>query len=171
MTTRSVPTSYIGPVRGVRASYGVVWGLFRVFTLNGLFSSLSVIFANYRHTLKPGDSGLRGQFLQVTLVPCEVFVPLRGRLGAGSGFHPLNGLFSSLSVIFLQIIVGHSQTVSLGTTRSVPTSYIGPVRGVRASYGVVWGLVRVFTHLTAMFSSLSVLIFANYHRTLKPGVP
>ena len=29
----SVPISYIGPVRGVRDSYGVVWGLFWVFTL------------------------------------------------------------------------------------------------------------------------------------------
>ena len=73
---------------------GSFGGWFGFSPFNGLFSSLSVIFANYRHTLKPGDPGLR---------------------------------------------------------RSVPTSYIGPVRGVRASYGVVWGLVWVFTHLTACF--------------------
>ena len=76
MTTRSVPTSYIGPVRGVRSSYGVVWGLVWVFTLNG-------------HVFKS---------------KCD---------------------FCKLS--------SYSQTGRPETTRSVPTSYIGPVRGVRAS--------------------------------------
>ena len=67
---------------------GSFGGWFGFSPFNGLISSLSVILANYRHTLKPGDPGLRGQFLQVK-----------------------NGL----------------------------------VRGVRASYGVVWVLVWVFT--------------------------
>ena len=38
-----------------------------------------------------------------------------------------------------------------GTTRSVPTSYIGPVRGVHASYGVVLRSGLGFHHLMACF--------------------
>ena len=60
---------------------GSFGGGFGFSPLNGLFSSLSVIFANYHHTLKSGDLGLRGQFLQVTLVPCEVSVPPTGLFG------------------------------------------------------------------------------------------
>ena len=55
------------------------WFVFSPF--NGLFLSLSVIFANYSHMLKPGDPGLYGLFLQVTLVLCEVFVPPTGSFG------------------------------------------------------------------------------------------
>ena len=75
-------------------------GRFGFSPFNGLFLSLSVIFANCHHTLKPGDLGLRDQFLQVTLVPFEVSVPPTGSLGGWFGFSPFNGLFLSLSVIF-----------------------------------------------------------------------
>ena len=122
---------------------GSVGGWFGFSPFNGMFLTISVIFANYLHTLKPGDPGLRGQFLQVTLVPCEVFVPPTGSFGGWFGFSPFNGLFSTLSDF--RKLSSYSQTGRPGTTRSVPTSYIDPVRGVRASYGVVWGLVWVFT--------------------------
>ena len=79
---------------------GPFGGWFRFSPFDGLFLSLSVIFSNYRRTLKPGDPGLRGQFLQVALVLCEVFVPPTGSFGGWFGFSPFNGLFLSLSVIF-----------------------------------------------------------------------
>ena len=60
---------------------GSFGGWFGFSPFNDMFLSLSVIFANFRHNLKLGDPGLRGQFLQVTLVPCEVFVPLTGSFG------------------------------------------------------------------------------------------
>ena len=59
-----------------------------------------MIFANYRHTLKPGDPGLRDQFLQVTLVPCEVFVPPTGSFGGWFVFSPFYDMFLTPSVIF-----------------------------------------------------------------------
>ena len=59
-------------------SFGACFGFSQ---FNDLFLSLSVILANYRHTLKPGDPRLGGQFLQVALVPCGVFVPPTGSFG------------------------------------------------------------------------------------------
>ena len=105
------------------------WFVFSPF--NRLFSSLSVIFANYRHTLKSGDPGQCGQFLQLTLVPCEVFVPSTRSFGGWFGISPFNGLF--LSKCFFCKLSSYSKTGRPGTTRSIPASYIGPVRGVRAS--------------------------------------
>ena len=60
-----------------------------VFKSKCLFLQIIVIFSN------PGDPRLRGQFLQVTLVPCEVFVPLTGSFGGWFGFSPFNGMFLS----------------------------------------------------------------------------
>ena len=87
-TTRSVPTSYIRPVRGVRASYEII-------------------------------------------------------LGIGLGFNPLRPVFKFMCDFCK--LSSDSQTERPGTTRSVTTSYIGPVRAVRASYGVIWGIVWVFS--------------------------
>ena len=156
-----VPCEVFVPLTG---SFG---GWFGFSPFNGLFSSLSVIFVNYRHTLKPGVPRLRGQFLRVTLVPCEVFVPPTGSFGGWFGFSPFNGMFlcfsnlRRLSVIFgpvrnygtiiLWHVFNRFFRDPIGTTPSVPTSHIGPVRGVRASYGVVWGLVYGFHPLTACF--------------------
>ena len=75
-------------------------GRFGFFPFNGLFLSLSVIFANYRCILKPGDPRLHGQFVQVTMVLCEVFLPPTSLFVGRFGFSPLNGLFLSLSVDF-----------------------------------------------------------------------
>ena len=86
--TRSVCTSYIGPVRGVRASYGAVHGLVWIFTLKRL------IFKPNLHILQ---------------------------------------------------LLSYSQIERPATMRSVCTSYIGPVRSVRASYGVFRGMVWVLT--------------------------
>ena len=84
---RSVPTSYVGPVRGVQTSLGVVgWAL--------------------------------------------------------RGF-PSNGTFSSLSLDFLKLS-SYSQIGGPVTTRSVPASYIGPVRGDRSPKGAIWGALRGF---------------------------
>ena len=71
-------------------------------------------------------------------------MPPTGSFGGWFGFPPFNGLFLSLSVDFCKLS-SYSQTGRPGTTRSVPTSYFGPVRGIRASCGIVWGLVWVFT--------------------------
>ena len=84
-----VPRKVFMPPTG---SFG---GWFEFSPFNGLFLSLSVILANYRYTLKSGDPGLRDQFLQVTLVPCELFVPPTGSFGGWFGFSPFNGLFLS----------------------------------------------------------------------------
>ena len=59
-----------------------------------------LIFENYLPIHKSGDPGLRGQFLQATWVPCEVFVPPTGSFGGRFGFSLFNGMFLSLSVIF-----------------------------------------------------------------------
>ena len=72
---------------------GSFGGGFGFSPFNGFFLSLSVIFVTYHHIHKPGDPGLRGQFLQITLIPCEVFSPLTGSLGSGLGFHPLMACF------------------------------------------------------------------------------
>ena len=71
-------------------------------------------------------------------------MPPTGSLGGWFGFSPFNGLLLSLSVDFCKLS-SYSQTGRPGTMRSAPKSYIGPVRGVCASYGIVWGLVWVFT--------------------------
>ena len=123
---------------------GSFGGWFGFSPFNGVFLSLRVYFANYHSILKPGDSGQRGQSLEVTLVPCEVFVPPTGSFGGWFWFSPFSGLFLSLSVDFCKLS-SYSQTGRPGTTRLVPTSYISPVRGVHASYGIAWGLVWVFT--------------------------
>ena len=71
-------------------------------------------------------------------------MPPTGSLGGWFGFSPFNGLFLSLNVDFCKLS-SYSQIGRPGTMRSVRTSYIGPVRGVRASYEVVWGLILAFT--------------------------
>ena len=71
-------------------------------------------------------------------------MPPTGSLGGWFGFSPFNGLFLSLNVDFCKLS-SYSQIGRPGTMRSVRTSYIGPVRGVRASYGTVFRLFYVFT--------------------------
>ena len=96
-----------------------------------------LVFANYRHILKSGDPGLRDQFQQVTLVPYEVFVPPTGSFGGWFGFSPFHDLF--ITKCDFCKLSSYSQTGRPETTRSVLTSYIGPVRGVCASYGAGLG--------------------------------
>ena len=141
-------------------------GSFGFSPFNGLFLTLSVIFSNYRQILRPGNPGLRGQFQKVTLVPCEVFVPPTGSFGGWFGFSPFNDLFLSLSVDFYKLS-SYFQTGRPRTTRLVPTSYIGPVRGVRAPYEVVWGVVWVFTlqRLVSKPKSMILCKLSSYSQT------
>ena len=60
-----------------------------------------------------------------------------GVVGGWFGFSPFNGLFLSFSFEFCKLS-SYSQIGRSGTTRSVPIIYIGPVRGVRASYIVIF---------------------------------
>ena len=117
VTTRSVPTSHIGPVRGVRDSYGTVLRMFYVFTIRW-----------------------------------HVFM---------------------LKANFLQLYDVHSNWEPV-LTRSVPMSHIGPVRGVRDSYGTVLGffyvlrLFYVFTLQRQVFM-IKFIFFIKLRRTLQPG--
>ena len=60
---------------------------------------------------------------------------LRGRLGAVLGFHPLKSGFKPKSRFYK--LSSYSQPESLVATRQVSTCYVGPVGGVRASYGTL----------------------------------
>ena len=76
--------------------------------------------------------------------PCEVFVTLMGPFCGYFMYSPFDGMFLCLSLTFCKFMP-YTQIGSPVTTWSVPTSNIGPARGVRDSYGTVLLLFLVFT--------------------------
>ena len=108
-----VPTSYIGPVRGDRASYMTVLLLLYIFPLLcHVFRPKSLNVANSHRILKPGGRGLRDRFVRVTLVPCKVLVPLTGPFCGYFLFSAIHAMLFSLSLFFFQILVIYSNRES-----------------------------------------------------------
>ena len=77
---------------------------------------------------------LRSQFLWVTLVLYEVFVPHTRLFCDYFIFSPFHGMLLSLSLDIFELS-SYSQIGSSMIAWSVPTSYVGLVRGVGASHG------------------------------------
>ena len=153
---------------------GSFGGWFGFSAFNGVFSSLSVIFINSGHTLKPGVPGLRGQFLRVTLVPCEVLVPpIMGPLRGWFRVFALLNIqdFKSKPTYFCKLFL-YSQ---IGSTRDLHSQFLRvtlvPCEILVPPHGVVRVLFRVFSPLDALFSSPKSTNFTNNYHTLKPKVP
>ena len=173
VTTLSVCTSYIGPVRGVCASYGVDSGAWFGFSpSNGLFLSLIDDILNIIVIFSKGETRrLCSQFQQVTLVPCEVYVPLTGSFGGWFGFSPFKGFFLKIKSMIFCKLSSYSQIGRPATMRSVRTSYIGSVRGCSCLLrGLFGGLIWAFTLKRLVFNpNLRILKLSSYSQIERSG--
>ena len=99
-------------------------------------------------------------------VPTSHIGPIRGFLesygtvlGAVLRFNPSMTCFQCSKSDFLKIIRRTSQAGSPVPRRSVPTSHIGPVRGVRDSYGVCIKGYFTISPFDGMFLCLSLFFY------------
>ena len=80
-------------------------------------------------------------------------------------FSPFDDMFLCLRLIFCNF-TSYTQIGSPVPTWSVPTSHIGPVRGVRDSYGVILGLVYIFSSSMTCFQCFKSDFSQIIRRTL-----